>query len=395
MPAVFKLIEYVAWTILRDMKVLVDCTQITKNKAGVGAYALNLTRELVKRQDETLEVTLLIQDDDPDFSSDGESIRLVKVPAKLFRSLPFRFLMEQLYIPWLIRKHNVDVLHSLHYSFPLLPMRARKIVTVHDLTSVIMPEVHTYIKRAYCRFFIRAANRFADALIFVSNSTKEDWTRHFQRISQLSFVIPLGKAGIFRPGLSPEQIDLTLQKYKIDKPFLLYIGTIEPRKNLTRLVEAFSQLTQSFPMHNLVIAGMKGWMYDQLFDAVRSLELQTRVIFTGFVAEEDKPYLISGAEVFVYPSLYEGFGIPALEAISCGTPTLTSNVSSLPEVVGDAALLVDPRSVNDIAFNLSRLLTDEDLRDSLCRKSVYQASLFEWGRTADETIHAYRMVALT
>jgi glycosyltransferase involved in cell wall biosynthesis len=375
------------------MKILIDCTQITRNKAGVGAYALNLITELLQRQGRDLQIMLLVQDDDPDFAFAQERAQIIRVPAKFFRYLPFRFVLEQFYIPRLTRKHKVDVLHSLHYSFPLLRTRARKIVTVHDMTSFIMPEVHTRIKVYYFRFFLSAGSSLADALIFVSNSTSEDWKHYFPKFSKPTFVIPHGKASIFRPDLPTEKIRSVQQKYNLTKPYLLYVGTIEPRKNLTRLVEAFAQLAQSFPQYCLVLAGMKGWKYTDLFAAIRSLNLQSRVIFTGFIAEEDKPYLISGSELFVYPSLYEGFGMPVLEAMACGTPTLTSNTSSLSEVAGEGALLVEPTSVEDIASGLKRLLTDAALRDSFCQKALHQASLFGWGSAANMTIQAYRTVA--
>jgi glycosyltransferase involved in cell wall biosynthesis len=373
------------------MKILIDCTQIGRNKAGVGAYALNLTRELLLRQRDDLQILVLAQDDDPDFALSEEQMQIMKIPAKFFRHFPLRLVMEQLYIPWLTRKYKVDVLHSLHYSFPLVRTKARKIVTVHDMTSFIIPEVHTRMKLAYFHFFIRAGSRLADALIFVSTSTREDWKRYFPHVSKPNFVIPHGKSSIFRTGLSREQIAFTLDKYGVTKPYLVYVGTIEPRKNLTRLVVAFGQLSGSFPKHTLVLAGMKGWMNGDLFDAIRSLGLESKVILTGFIAEEDKPYLISGAELFAYPSLYEGFGMPILEAMACGTPTLTSNTSSMPEVAGDAVLIVDPYNVEDIVSGLRRLLSDAELRDSIRQKALARASLFDWGTAAQMTINAYQV----
>ena len=181
--------------------------------------------------------------------------------------------------------------------------------------------------------------------------------------------------------------------YGLTQPYVLYIGTIEPRKNLDRLTQAFSTLAQTYPTHTLVIAGMKGWMYESLFELVRTLGLENRVVFTGFVAETDKPFLIRGAEVFAYVSLYEGFGIPVLEALACGTPTLTSDVSSIPEVTGDAALLIDPSSVQDITAGLERLLADPSLRNELAAKSISQAARFSWPATAATTLNLYRKAA--
>jgi glycosyltransferase involved in cell wall biosynthesis len=303
------------WSIF--MKVLIDCTQIARKKAGVGVYGLNLIKGMCERRHGDLELWLLVQSDDPDFFFEKDGVHSVCVPSRLFRYLPFRFFLEQVYIPWFLQRHKIDVLHSLHYSFPLCKTRARKIVTIHDLTFFIMPEVHLPVKLAYFRFFIRAASRHADALIFISTSTKTDWRRYFPKSSKPSFVIPHGKAPTYRPDIDPCEIDRTTLKHGITQPYILYIGTIEPRKNLPRLVAAFAQLAESFPAHKLVIAGMKGWMYADLYEKVKSFHLQSRVVFTGFVPEEDKPGLLAGAEVFVYPSLYEGFGIPVDDYASC------------------------------------------------------------------------------
>lgn len=375
------------------MRVMVDCTQITRNKAGVGIYALNLTRELIHQQFANLKLWFVVQDDDEDFAFEHNDVEVIRVPARIFRHLAFRFLLEQFYLPWLTRKHKIDVLHSLHYAFPLLKLKARKVVTFHDMTSFLMPEVHTLVKLRYFRFFIRAGTRWADALICVSESTRNDYASLFPSSSKPVYVTQLGKSPAFTPDPDPEQVRQTLERYHLKNPYVLYIGTLEPRKNLERLVEAFHRISDSFQEHILLIVGMKGWMYEDIFHTVRRLGLGERVVFTGFVVEKDAPYLMAGAEVFAYPSLYEGFGIPVLESLACGTPTLTSNVSSLPEVAGDAALLVDPESTNEIAQGLQRLLEDSALRDSLRKKAVAQAGRFSWHRTAVETLDIYAAVS--
>jgi glycosyltransferase involved in cell wall biosynthesis len=253
-----------------------------------------------------------------------------------------------------------------------------------------MPQVHTRIKCLYYQFFLRASSRLADAVICVSNSTREDWRRCFPDSTVNQFVVPLGKGLEYHPGLPSARMHDVLQRHSLSQPYLLYLGTIEPRKNLTRLVQAFSQMQASFPSHSLVIAGKKGWMYDELFRTIAELGLDDRIVFTGFVDEQDKPYLIVASEIFVYPSLYEGFGIPVLEALACGTPTLTSDNSSLREVAGDAAMLIDPESAEDIALKMRMLLTDPALRESLRAKAILQAEKFNWVRTAHETIQVYR-----
>lgn len=372
------------------MRVLIDCTQITRTKAGVGVYAENMVRELI-RLESGISWFLLAQDDDPDFDlSRHNNVTLLRVNSRIFRRLPFRFLLEQFFIPLLALRYRIDVVHSLHYSFPLVPMFAKKVVTIHDMTMFLMPDMHLPSKVRYFQFFIGAAARRADALSFVSHSSQEDFLKLFPQPAPSCSIVPLGKGSQFGPDLDPQRIKEVVRKYGIMQPFVLYLGTIEPRKNLVRLTEAFSSLTKTHPSHSLVIAGMKGWMYESLFELVRTLGLETRVVFTGFVSEEDKPYLIRGAEIFAYVSLYEGFGIPVLEALACGTPTLTSNTSSIPEITGDAALLIDPSNTQEIAAGLERLLGDAPLRDQLSVKSISQAARFSWSHTAADTLNVYR-----
>jgi glycosyltransferase involved in cell wall biosynthesis len=372
------------------MRVLVDCTQITRNKAGVGVYALNLIRGLRKLRTDDFKLWILVQSDDPDFAFEEDGTHVIRVQSRFFRSLPLRFLMEQFYVPWLLRKHKIDVVHSLHYSFPLLKTRARKVVTICDMTFFIMPEVHEPVKIAYFRSFMRASSHLADSLIFISQSTKKDWKHYFPKSSQPGFVVTLGKSLAFRPDIVPREVDQVIQKYGLTRPYILYIGTIEPRKNLPRLIRAFAQIANQFTSVTLVICGKKGWGYAEVFEAAKSLNIESRVIFTGFVEEDDKPHLLAGAEVFAYPSLYEGFGIPVLEALACGAPTLTSAISSIPEVAGDAAVLVNPENTTELAEQLARLLADPELRNSLRALALKQAARFTWERTASETLSVYR-----
>lgn len=375
------------------MRVLIDCTQISRQRAGVSVYALNMIREMLRLQAERLQsqidLFLLVQDDDSDFFLAADRVTILKVPARFFRRLPLRFLLEQLYIPWLTWRLRLDVVHSLHYAFPLLPLSARKVVTIHDLTSYKMPEAHLRSKLLYFRFFLRASQCGADSLIFVSEATRKDYLARFPRFRGDSSVVTLGKSSEFRPDLDPQRIAAVRQKYGVTGPYILYLGMIEPRKNLSRLVEAFAQIAEKHPTHQLVIAGKKGWMYQGIFETVQQLNIAHRVVFPGYIDEEDKPFLIRGAEVFAYPSLYEGFGIPVLEAMACGVPVITSSVSSMPEVAADAALLVNPVNTDEIAAALLRLLGSPELRSELSARAIHQAERFSWRHTAEETLSIY------
>jgi glycosyltransferase involved in cell wall biosynthesis len=179
-------------------------------------------------------------------------------------------------------------------------------------------------------------------------------------------------------------------RYNISGAYLLYVGTLQPRKNLVRLVEAFAQIQN--PNLQLVLAGQKGWLYADLFARVEALGLSGHVVFTGYVADDDRAALLSGATALLYPSLYEGFGMPVLEAMACGTPVLTSDVSSLPEVAGDAALLVNPLDTNAIAAGMARLVADAGLRRSLVERGSLQIRQFSWAKAARQVLEAIESV---
>lgn len=369
--------------------ILIDCTQITRLKAGVGVYSLNLIRELMAIKPLSAIFFLLVQDDDPDFLTLEGPIRIIRVKARFFRTLVFRFLLEQIYIPWLVYKLRIDVVHSLHYSFPILPLKATKLVTVHDMTFFLMPAVHERMKVLYFRAFIWASSHLDVRLIFVSRSTRNDYHEKFGNADSRSRVIPLGVSGAYCPGQVSVKARQVIAKYDLHQPYVLYLGTIEPRKNLARLLEAFALVADSFPEYSLVIAGKKGWMTDDLFKIVTKMDLHSRVIFPGFVGEDDKPDLLRGATAFVYLSLYEGFGIPVLEAMACGLPTITSDISSLPEVAGDGAILVDPEDIASIGKSIRGLLSDSQLRQTMSARAISQAKLFSWKKVAAETLDEY------
>ena len=371
------------------IRVLVDATALTKKKAGVGVYGKNLINQLVTAGQ--FELFLVVQDDDPDFEyPDMLHVTVIRMPSRFLRKVPLRLLFEQVGLPLLIRRHRIDVVHSLHYSFPLFRYGARSVVTIHDMTSILMPEVHVGIKLLYFRFFLGRALRGSDALIFVSHSAQQDYVAHFGQPWGQSTVVHHGKGSGFRPDHDGSAIASMRAEYGLPPRYLLYVGTIEPRKNLERLVEAFGTLAPQFPDVSLVIAGMMGWKQNQLFELVAGLKLQDRVLFPGFVAEERKALLIAGCEVFVYPSLYEGFGLPVLEALASGVPTVTSNLSSLPEVAGSSALLIDPKDTTALASAVRAILSDPALAAELRQKGPEQAARFTWERTSKETADVYQ-----
>lgn len=370
------------------MNILIDFTQIPLQKVGVGVYALNLISEIYNLDQQNM-YYLVIQDDEYALNFITRSnFKIIKVRAKFFRKFILRFLLENTYLPFLALKYKIDIAHSLHYSFPLL-MPAKKIVTIHDMTVFKIPKEHMFIRVCYLRLFIFLAAFFADRIITDSKSTLDDFLQRFKLASIKCRVIYLGKNASFNHNLEKNKIENVKNKYKIEKEYLLYMGTIEPRKNIKNLISAFYKLLQEDNNYQLVIAGRRGWYFDEVFRLVEELHLDSKINFTDFVNEQDKPYLIVGAKIFIYPSLYEGFGLPVLEALSCGIPTITSNISSLPEVTGDAALLINPSNAEELYLSIKRLLSDEVLYAQLKQRAIEQAKKFSWEYTAQQTLEVY------
>jgi glycosyltransferase involved in cell wall biosynthesis len=261
---------------------------------------------------------------------------------------------------------------------------------VHDLVVLKYPQYQFFTRVRHIGGWLRRLHR-ADAIVAVSENTRRDILELLDVPPEKVHVIYQGyNADLFRPDLPQREVERVLQLYHLRVPYFLYLGTLEPRKNLVRLIQAFALLRKKGPSPiHLVLAGQKGWAYNNIFEEIRRLGLHDYVSYLGYVADEDLPGLIKGAMALAYPSLYEGFGIPPLEAMAMGTPVLTSNVASLPEVVGEAALQVDPEDVEAMAAALERLYNDEALREDLKLKGWEQARRFSWDRAAQQMMELY------
>lgn len=373
------------------MKILIDFFRIPLQKTGVGTYAFNLVSKLYEI-DKKNEYIIIVQDDDAclDFIQNNH-FKIIKVKSKFFRSPFLMIVLEQIYIPYLTLKYKIDIIHSLHHSFPIFA-KAKKIVIVHDVTFFKCPEHHMFNRLIFYVFFDFLASIFADKIITDSMSSFNDFLHLFRYARNKACVIYLAKSDLFNPNLERTKIEEIKEKYAINKEYLLFLGTLEPRKNIKTLILAFYKLLQEDERYNLVIAGRKGWYYNQILQLPQKLGLTKKIIFTDFVDEKDKPYLIAGCKIFIYPSIYEGFGIPVLEALACGIPTITSNVSSMPEVGGDAAILIDPLNVDQLYLSIKKLLSDDILYARLKHQSIEQAKKFSWEETALQTLQVYNLL---
>ena len=282
-----------------------------------------------------------------------------------------------------------DVFHATDHVLPSL-RRTPSVFTVHDLAFLAHPETHLRANRAYLATMMPRYVAAATMVIADSESTRRDLLARYGVPPDNVRVVPLGVEPIFAPVPPTEARPVVAERYGFTAPYLLFVGTLEPRKNLRGLVAAYRALLQRrADLPTLAIAGGEGWWYDDLYRLIKREGLAGRVRFLGRVPDADLPALYSGSAVFAYPSLYEGFGLPPLEALACGTPVVCSNRSSLPEVVGDAALLVEPTDVGALAGALERLLDDEPLRRELRARGLARAAQFTWARTATETLATY------
>jgi glycosyltransferase involved in cell wall biosynthesis len=299
---------------------------------------------------------------------------------------------------------DVDIFHATEHLLPPL-RRLRTVFTFHDAIYALFPQYHLPMNRLFLGSMMPRFLRRADAIVTVSECSKGDAVRLYGIDPARIRVIYEGVDARFQPVTDPARLAQVRARYALPERYVLYVGTIEPRKNLVALLEAWSKIRISdFEFRNLlVIAGKKGWLYESFFSRLRELGLEGEVILPGYIADEDLPAVYSAASVFVFPSLYEGFGLPPLEAMACGTPVVCSNASSLPEVCGpaaaggsvdrpEAALLVEPTDVAALAQAMERVLSDEPLRATLRARGLAQAAQFSWERTARETLAVYREV---
>jgi glycosyltransferase involved in cell wall biosynthesis len=284
---------------------------------------------------------------------------------------------------------GLDVLHSPDFIPPHRPS-CKSVITVHDLAFVLYPH---FLTKESARYYghIDQAVLWTDQIIAVSESTKRDTIQHLGVPEDKITVVHEAANPVFQPLDQDAAQAHVRQRFGVDGPFILFVSTIEPRKNVPTLLRAVWQLMECYKEDvKLVLAGGKGWLFEDVFAVIDELKLEDRVHLVGRVSSEDLNYLYNAAEMLAHPAFYEGFGLPPLEAMACGLPTIVSNVSSLPEVVGDAGFLVDPHDPDELTVAMWRLLNDSKLRQELSEKGKRQAARFSWERAARETLDIYR-----
>jgi glycosyltransferase involved in cell wall biosynthesis len=352
--------------------------------AGIHGYIVELLRRL-PQTDATIRYTAFASQASSRLVS-GMKVRATRWPTT--RPL-VRILWEQLALPWAASSERLALLHGLAFVTPLMcPCPA--VVTVHDLSFALFPEFFRGANAAYLRIFTSISCRRAARVIAVSENTRADVMRLYRVPGEQIDAVPHGVDPAFHPRPASEVAEFR-RSHSLPDRLVLFVGTLEPRKNLVKLVEAFGKLRAGTTQDvKLVLAGGKGWYYDSIFATVERLDLRGRVIFAGYVPNEELPMWYNAADVFAFPSRYEGFGMPVLEAMACGTPVVTARTSSLPEVAGDAALTVPPDDTDALAEALRRALQDAPLRQEMRTQGIARAARFTWEETARRTVVAYR-----
>ena len=352
---------------------------------GIGTYVRNLLRHLSRLDSQTEYVILCRVEDCGSVEELGENFRSIPEVARNYS------ISEQLRIPLDLRREGIDLFHAPHYVLPPLTP-CKSVVTIHDCIHLRFPQyLPNRLAYAYARSSMWVATHRSNRVLTVSEASKRDILRYFS--------IPEGKIDVIYNAIderfgetpSPDEVERVRERYQLNAPYVLYAGNIKPHKNLERLIEAFHTLRQDGDLAHvkLLIIGDEISKYAALRRAVHRYKLHKHVRFFGFVPDKTLAVLYRLARVFVFPSLYEGFGLPPLEAMASGTPVITSDVSSLPEVVGDAALLIDPLDPAAIADAMRRVLMDSDLRETLRQKGLERVREFSWERSVRRVREIY------
>jgi glycosyltransferase involved in cell wall biosynthesis len=374
------------------MRIGFDATALPDRPVGAGRYIIRLVRAL-SALDTEHELVVFVQDsrrvliDTPAL----ENVHWVETPAT---SPARRLVWEQTTLPRLARRHGLDLLHSPHYTRPIT-LGCASVVTFHDMTFFLYPELHTRAKRLFFPWVMRFSARQAQAIIADSESTRRDAMRILHIPEGKIFTVTLGIGEEFRHITDLDLLEDCRRRYNLPPIFMLYVGLVEPRKNLPLLLEAYARLAQQEAPPPLVVVGRFGWMSEDVLRQIEALQIKDQVQFTGYIPDADLPLVYNLAQSLLYPSRYEGFGFPPLEAMACGTPVITTAVSAMQDQVGEAGLLVPPQDEQALVEAMRRLLHDRRLREELSTRGQRQAEKFTWKQTASKTLQIYEQTLLS
>jgi len=367
------------------MRIGIDARLVFYSRAGIGEYIVQLVEALAKIDSEDEDFVLLQSRKDKTYliKSNGFSRKSLWTPSHN------RF--EQLALGFEVSRLKLNLLHSPDF-IPPFRRKYKSVITIHDLAFLLYPH---FLTKESARYYgqIDQAWRKTDHIIAVSEATRRDSIRLLGVPENKITVIHEAANPIYRQLPQDEALHRVKERYKFDRDYILFVSTIEPRKNLPGLLQAYRRLRDEYKRDEiLVLAGANGWLWEEVYETVSRLNLDDCVTFLGRVPSEDLVYLYNAARLLVHPSFYEGFGLTPLEAMTCGTPVIVSNTSAIPEVVGDAALMVDPHDIDGLTVAMWRVLTEKELREDLICKGLKRAKQFSWTKAAKKTLEVYRKV---
>jgi glycosyltransferase involved in cell wall biosynthesis len=367
------------------MYIGIDAHQIGTDLGGNASYITGLVKALGEIDRENRYV-IYVSKLEPAASLisglDNFKVQLVRPHDPLIR-IPFSMNIA-------LRRDPVDVLLVQYTAPPFAPCKV--VAVVHDISYEHIPETFRVIERARMKLTIRRTARKADHVVVPSEYTRQDLICTYNLQPERVTIVPLAADENFRPVTDADELARVKKRYDLPDSYLLGLGSVQPRKNLVRLIEAYSILSDKRDLPPLILVGKKAWLFEDSLKAAKEHGVEDKVRFTDFVPDEDLPGLYTLSTCFVYPSFFEGFGIPPLEAMQCGSPVIAGDRTSLPEVVGNAGILIDPFDVTSIADAIDRMLSDSELRDDLRQKGFERAKVFSWKRAARETLDIFERV---
>ena len=370
------------------MRIGINASSLKNAHSGIANYLLNLVLNL-KKVDQRNEYVLFFGSEKNvpgQIAGAGVECNISKMPTT---NQALKILWAHFMLPLKLKRMKIDLFHEPASAAPLFNS-CNTVVTVHDIAYERIPHCYRFRDRAYFRALSKKGLERANRIIAVSHSTKNDIVDRYSISPGKIRVIYEGIDEIYRRLHDKERCKNIRKFYKIDRDFILYVSGITPRKNLVRLIKAFKILKDRKEIDSLLVfVGEKAWWSEEVFEEVKSSGMENDVIFCGYVPKEHLLCLYSEASVFVFPSLYEGFGLPVLEAMACGCPVVASNTSSLPEICGGAGLLFDPLDVEGLSDAIYRVITDSSLRQDLIEKGIERTRAFSWRRSAEETLAVY------
>jgi glycosyltransferase involved in cell wall biosynthesis len=374
-------------------RIGIDYTAAHEQGAGIGRYVRELVRALAALNGET-PYRLFVAGANRRALPPPPGVNFAWCPTRV-TPLWFARLWHRLQAPLPVEMFvgRVSLFHATDFTLPPTLPGTQTLLTVHDLSFVRAPETTTPVLKAYLDRVVPRSVRRATHVLADSQATKDDLVKLYDTPPEKVTVLLGGVNPEFRPVTDPAALKSVRERYQLpDNPYIFSIGTVQPRKNYSRLIAALAALGPKWADIHLVIAGGRGWLDSPIYQAVTDHGMGERVHFIGFARDDDLPALYSAARCLAYPSLYEGIGLPVLEAMACGIPVITSNISSMPEIAGDAALLIDPYRVDALTGALDQLLSDETLREDLITRGFEQVACFTWTRAAQQLRSLYQQM---